>query len=130
MNLVAKEYVAALDPENPGVLVLSRFAGAARQMPDAVIINPYSREEVSEGLKIALSMPLAERIRRWRRLMEGIQASNVKVWRDSFVEALRASREPDLPFGDRLRERDTGGSEAAFADAAPSEARQAQFGAE
>jgi trehalose-6-phosphate synthase len=95
-----------------------------------VIINPYSREEVSEGLKIALSMPLAERIRRWRRLMEGIQASNVKVWRDSFVEALRASREPDLPFGDRLRERDTGDSKAAFADAAPSEARQAQFRAE
>ncbi|MGI9169389.1 MAG: alpha,alpha-trehalose-phosphate synthase (UDP-forming), partial [Caulobacteraceae bacterium] len=51
MNLVAKEYVAAQNPEDPGVLVLSRFAGAARQMTDAVIVNPFSREELSEGLK-------------------------------------------------------------------------------
>jgi trehalose 6-phosphate synthase len=127
MNLVAKEYVAAQDPENPGVLVLSRFAGAARQMPDAVIINPYSREEVSEGLKIALSMPLDERIRRWRRLMDGIQTSNVKVWRDSFVDALRASREPDLPFGDRPRDPTPAASSAAFADDPQSETRQVQL---
>jgi trehalose 6-phosphate synthase len=99
-------------------------------MPDAVIINPYSREEVSEGLKIALSMPLVERIRRWRRLMDGVETSNVKVWRDSFVEALRASREPDLPFGDRLRERDPGSATAAFADVSPGGVRQAQFRAE
>ena len=49
MNLVAKEYVAAQNPEDPGVLVLSRFAGAARQMTDAVIVNPFSREELSEA---------------------------------------------------------------------------------
>ena len=54
MNLVAKEYVAAQDPDDPGVLVLSRFAGAARQMSEAVIVNPFSREEMSEGLKRAL----------------------------------------------------------------------------
>jgi len=98
MNLVAKEYVAAQDPENPGVLVLSRFAGAARQMTDAVIVNPYSREEMSEALKIALTMPLDERIRRWRRLVEGVRTSDVKVWRDSFVDALRVAREPPLPL--------------------------------
>jgi trehalose 6-phosphate synthase len=98
MNLVAKEYVAAQDPADPGVLVLSRFAGAARQMTDAVIVNPYSREEMSEALKTALTMPLAERIRRWERLFEGVRATDVNVWRDSFVGALKAAREPPLPL--------------------------------
>jgi trehalose 6-phosphate synthase len=98
MNLVAKEYVAAQDPDDPGVLVLSRFAGAARQMTEAVIVNPYSREEVSEGLKLALTMNLEERIRRWRILMDGIRQNDVKEWRDAFVEALRAAQEPRLPL--------------------------------
>ena len=98
MNLVAKEYIAAQNPEDPGVLVLSRFAGAARQMTDAVIVNPFSREEISEGLKRALSMERGERIARWQRLMEGIRRSGVEVWRDSFVAALQASHEPRLPL--------------------------------
>jgi trehalose 6-phosphate synthase len=98
MNLVAKEYVAAQDPEDPGVLVLSRFAGAARQMPDAVIVNPYSREEMSEALKRALTMDRDERIRRWERLIDGVRAYDVKAWRDAFVEALKAAREPPLPL--------------------------------
>lgn len=98
MNLVAKEYVAAQDPEDPGVLVLSRFAGAARQMREAVIVNPYSREEVAEALKQAISMPLGERKRRWERLMHGVQSSSVQVWRDSFVNALRVAQEPSLPL--------------------------------
>jgi trehalose 6-phosphate synthase len=91
MNLVAKEYVAAQDPEDPGVLMLSRFAGAARQMTDAVIVNPYSREELAEGIKLSLSMPLEERKARYESLIDGIRRSNVKVWRDSFVDCLRAS---------------------------------------
>jgi trehalose 6-phosphate synthase len=95
MNLVAKEYVAAQNPEDPGVLVLSRFAGAARQMTAAVIVNPYSREEVSEGLKRALTMEREERIERWESLIDGVRASDVKVWRDSFVEALRSARSGD-----------------------------------
>src|SRR6202040_2492716 len=70
MNLVAKEYVAAQNPDDPGVLVLSRFAGAARQMTQAVIVNPFSREEISEGLKRALSMERKERIKRWEGLMD------------------------------------------------------------
>jgi trehalose 6-phosphate synthase len=98
MNLVAKEFIAAQDPEDPGVLVLSRFAGAARQMTDAVIVNPFSREEISEALKLALTMPLAERRRRWERLYEGVRTSDVKVWRDSFVAALATAREPALPL--------------------------------
>ncbi len=112
MNLVAKEYVAAQDPEDPGVLVLSRFAGAARQMSQAVIVNPFSREEMSEGLKQALSMPLKERIARWERLMDGVRNSDVQDWRDSFVRALSESREPGLPlFGEGSENIDGEGAE-------------------
>ena len=108
MNLVAKEYVAAQDPENPGVLVLSRFAGAARQMAEAVIVNPFSHEEVSEGIKCALTMGLEERIARWRALMDGVVRSDVNFWRDLFVEALTAAHEPQLPFIQVRAERRTG----------------------
>ncbi|MFI4933995.1 MAG: trehalose-6-phosphate synthase [Caulobacterales bacterium] len=92
MNLVAKEFVAAQDPDDPGVLVLSRFAGAARQMPQALIVNPFSREELSEAIARALSMERGERIQRWEGLMDGVTRFDVKVWRDSFVAALRAAR--------------------------------------
>jgi len=92
MNLVAKEFVAAQDPQDPGVLVLSRFAGAALQMKDALIVNPFSPEEVSEALKQALSMDLAERVRRWEALNHGVMTEDVSAWRDSFVAALTAAR--------------------------------------
>jgi trehalose 6-phosphate synthase len=98
MNLVAKEYVAAQNPDDPGVLVLSRFAGAARQMPQAVIVNPYSREEMSEALRTALTMPRPERIRRWEHLIASVRGSDVKAWRDDFVGALKGAREPPLPL--------------------------------
>jgi hypothetical protein len=67
-------------------------------MTDAVIVNPFSREEISEGLKRALSMERSERISRWQRLMDGVRRSDVEVWRDSFVAALEASHEPRLPL--------------------------------
>ncbi len=98
MNLVAKEFVAAQDPDDPGVLVLSRFAGAARQMSEAVIVNPFSREEVAEALKRALRMERPERIARWRALIAGVVATDVNRWRDDFVGALRAAHEPDMPL--------------------------------
>ena len=88
MNLVAKEYVAAQDPDDPGVLILSRFAGAAEQMAEALIVNPFSREDVSEAILKGLSMPLPERRRRWESLMAGLRATDVSAWRDSFVSAL------------------------------------------
>ncbi len=91
MNLVAKEYVAAQDPSDPGVLILSRFAGAAAQMREALIVNPFSREDMSEAIKQGLSMRKAERIRRWEILMDGVRKDNVTTWRDSFVAALRAA---------------------------------------
>ena len=89
MNLVAKEYVAAQDPEDPGVLILSRFAGAAPQMADAMLVNPHSTEEVSDAIKQALHMPLAERRRRHERLLESVKQEDVVRWREDFVGALQ-----------------------------------------
>ncbi|MBO9622919.1 MAG: trehalose-6-phosphate synthase [Sphingomonas sp.] len=90
MNLVAKEYVAAQDPEDPGVLILSRFAGAAEQMREAVLVNPYSAEEISDAILTALQMPRDERIRRWRAMMDGIEREDVMWWRKRFTDALTA----------------------------------------
>jgi len=88
MNLVAKEYVAAQDPEDPGVLILSRFTGAAAQMTEAILINPHSAEEISDAIGRALKMPREERIRRWTSLMEGVQREDVIWWRKRFTDAL------------------------------------------
>jgi trehalose 6-phosphate synthase len=90
MNLVAKEYVAAQDADDPGVLVLCRFAGAAAQMKDALIVNPFSREDVSEAIKTGLSMSRKERKRPWEALMHAVVNDDVTAWRDSFVAALSA----------------------------------------
>ena len=68
MNLVAKEYVAAQDPTDPGVLILSRFAGAAEELTEALIVNPFDPDEIAEAMHEGLSMPLAERLRRYRAL--------------------------------------------------------------
>jgi len=94
MNLVAKEYVAAQDPEDPGVLVLSRFAGAAAQMREALIVNPFSREEIATAIARALAMPLEERVARWRALAEGVMREDVFAWSDGFLSDLSA---PDSP---------------------------------
>ena len=91
MNLVAKEYVAAQDPEDPGVLILSRFAGAAEQMGEALLVNPFSREELSEAIQKALTMPREERIRKWKTLMKVVRDTDVARWRDDYVQALMAA---------------------------------------
>ena len=88
MKLVAKEYVAAQNPADPGVLILSRFAGAARQMRDALIVNPYDEDSMVEALNRALSMPLEERQSRWRSLMDGLARENIGWWRDAFLATL------------------------------------------
>ena len=94
MNLVAKEFVAAQDPENPGVLVLSQFAGAAHQLTAALIVNPYDIDDVVEALNKALHMPLEERIERWREMNNVITGEDVAAWRDSFVHALQQVQMP------------------------------------
>ncbi len=97
MNLVAKEYVAVQSPEDPGVLVLSRFAGAAAQMKDALIVNSYAREEVADALDEALHMGRGERIRRWQSLMDGVTRCDAQAWRDAFIAALREARRKAAP---------------------------------
>lgn len=92
MNLVAKEYVAAQDPDDPGVLILSRFAGAAAQMKEALIVNPFSQEDVADAIKRALAMPREERKVRWRALMDGVEKDDVVAWRDNFVRCLEGMR--------------------------------------
>ena len=89
MNLVAKEYVCAQNPEDPGVLILSRFAGAAADMTEALIVNPFSREELSDAIHRALTMSLDERCRRWSALMQVVRDTDVSTWRDDYVDALR-----------------------------------------
>jgi trehalose 6-phosphate synthase len=84
MNLVAKEFIAAQDPENPGVLVLSKFSGAGMVMPDAVLVNPYDNEGTAEAVYRALRMTLAERIRRWQECMKIVDAHTASSWGESF----------------------------------------------
>lgn len=88
MNLVAKEYIAAQNPDNPGVLMLSRYAGAAEQMQAAVIIDPYQPKSIIEGLKAALIMPLGERKSRYQALLKGLQQENLHAWQQSFLDDL------------------------------------------
>jgi trehalose 6-phosphate synthase len=95
MNLVAKEYVAAQDPEDPGVLILSRFAGAALQLKDALLVNPYSKEDVSDSILQAIRMPKEERVRRWRAMNEVVKRDDVVAWRTRFVAALEQSGPPE-----------------------------------
>ncbi|THD77389.1 MAG: trehalose-6-phosphate synthase [Phenylobacterium sp.] len=93
MNLVAKEFVASQNPDDPGVLILSRFAGAARQMKDALLVNPNSPDDIADALSRALAMDKAERIRRWSALHENVLAEDVTAWRDAFVAALKGAEE-------------------------------------
>lgn len=97
MNLVAKEYVAAQDPEDPGVLVLSRFAGAAAQLTSALIVNPYDVDQCAEAMHRALVMPLAERQERWRAAMNVVGRNDVRAWWASFATQLRNPRRPVQP---------------------------------
>ncbi|MEP0321260.1 alpha,alpha-trehalose-phosphate synthase (UDP-forming) [Bauldia litoralis] len=88
MNLVAKEFVAAQKPEDPGVLVLSRFAGAARELDGAVLVNPYDMESTGGAIAGAIEMPLEERIARWRSMYDQLTRYDVNYWCESFLKAL------------------------------------------
>jgi trehalose 6-phosphate synthase len=91
MNLVAKEYVAAQDPENPGVLVLSEFAGAAEKMDAAVLVNPHDIGALADAIHRALHMPIEERRERWRALEKGVVTEDIAWWRREFLKALEAT---------------------------------------
>lgn len=91
MNLVAKEYIAAQAAQDPGVLVLSRFAGAAEQLREALLINPHDIQETARALDRALTMPRQERWARHNRLWQRIETYDLFNWRDSFIQSFAES---------------------------------------
>jgi len=92
MNLVAKEYVAAQNPADPGVLVLSKFAGAANELDTALLVNPHDIDGMARTIATAFSMPLAERRMRWEAMMARLRASTIQGWFADFLDALQATR--------------------------------------
>src|SRR5690606_13980943 len=114
MNLVAKEYVASQDPRDPGVLVLSKLAGAAIELSvGAVLVNPYDREGVAEGLERAISMPLAERRERHRAMIQVLERNDIHAWCRRFLDALgRVSGVGAKPSAMHSRERVAGHASA------------------
>ncbi len=94
MNLVAKEYVAAQNEEDPGVLILSKFAGAAEELREALIVNPYNIDDMANAMQIALRMPIEERKERHAALLRRIKTHDVASWRKNFLEVL-CSRVPE-----------------------------------
>ncbi len=93
MNLVAKEYVASQAAEDPGVLVLSEFAGAAEQLVEALLVNPYDIDEMAEAMQRAINMDLGERQDRWQALIKTLGETDVAIWRSNFIEALAATQQ-------------------------------------
>ncbi|HXD04684.1 MAG TPA: trehalose-6-phosphate synthase [Burkholderiaceae bacterium] len=91
MNLVAKEFIAAQDPADPGVLVLSRFAGAAEQLRDALLVNPYDVQGTAEAIQRALHMPMEERRARHRTLLETIRRFDIHWWSRNFLNDLESA---------------------------------------
>jgi trehalose 6-phosphate synthase len=89
MNLVAKEYVAAQNPVDPGVLVLSKYAGAANELDTALLVNPHDVDGMARTIATALSMPLLERRMRWEAMMAKLRAGTIQDWFADFVEALQ-----------------------------------------
>ena len=88
MNLVAMEYLASQEPDDPGVLVLSRFTGAARYLESALTVNPYDVEGVAEAIQKALEMPLEERRERWENSMRVLRSNSAEIWFRTFVARL------------------------------------------
>ena len=91
MNLVAKEYIAAQDPENPGMLVLSLLAGAADELKQALLVNPHDLDGVADAIATAANMPRAERIERWRVMMEQLRTHDIHRWRRDYLLALEGA---------------------------------------
>jgi trehalose 6-phosphate synthase len=99
MNLVAKEYVAAQNPADPGVLVLSKFAGAANELDTALLVNPHDIDGMAQTIATALSMPLAERRMRWEAMMTKLRSHTIQQWFADFIEALQDSQLEKAPLG-------------------------------
>jgi trehalose 6-phosphate synthase len=98
MNLVAKEFVAAQDPADPGVLILSPLAGAARELTGAIQANPYDAKGLGHAMQAALAMPLAERRERHASMLETVRSNDVRAWHERFVTALKHSAAPSVEY--------------------------------
>jgi trehalose 6-phosphate synthase len=96
MNLVAKEFVAAQDPADPGVLILSTLAGAARELNTALLVNPYDTRGMAHAIQQAFNMPLAERRDRHRVMLEVVRRNSIEAWHSSFVQTLESCATPQL----------------------------------
>ena len=94
MNLVAKEYVAAQDPEDPGVLILSQFAGAAAELESALIVNPHETAGMAAAIKTALQMPREARRARHSAMFARIEKNDIDRWAESFLSRLGEARKP------------------------------------
>ena len=92
MNLVAKEYLAAQDPADPGVLVLSLLAGAADELDGALLVNPYDVDGVADAIARAATMPLGKRRERWEAMIAHLRKFDIHHWRNRFLQALEACR--------------------------------------
>ena len=92
MNLVAKEFVAAQDADDPGVLILSRFAGAAAEFHAALLVNPYDPEAVGAAIERALTMSIEERRQRHAALFRVISDNDVHAWGQRFLIALEQNQ--------------------------------------
>ena len=92
MNLVAKEFVAAQDPADPGVLVLSPMAGAAEELHSALQVSPYDKRGMALALQAALNMPLAERQQRHEQMLAAVRQHDIHNWYGSFVHDLTGER--------------------------------------
>ena len=92
MNLAAKEFLAAQDPDDPGVLILSQFAGAAKELDEALIVNPHETDAVAAALKRALEMPLDERRERHAPMLSHLSKNDIKRWARSYTSTLVDSR--------------------------------------
>jgi trehalose 6-phosphate synthase len=88
MNLVAKEFVAAQDPEDPGVLILSPMAGAAEELRSALLVNPYDKRGMAAALQAALNMPLDERRQRHEDMLAAVRQHDIHNWYGTFVHDL------------------------------------------
>jgi len=88
MNLVAKEYVASQDPDDPGVLVLSLLAGAADELKQALLVNPHDLDGVADAIATAANMPRGERIERWQAMMQHLREHDINRWRRDYLQAL------------------------------------------
>jgi len=98
MNLVAKEFIAAQDPADPGVLILSTMAGAAREMTSALMVNPYDSRGMAHAIQQAFNMPLSERRDRHQAMIEVLERNSISAWHTSFVDTLESvgGRAPQL----------------------------------